>query len=451
MNIDLFNNILETLGGTIVIDTNYRVIYMNDNYAGLFKLDKQYSIGKKIFDIIPNESLSKVLETGKENYEEIFEINGKKIIINRLLLKDYENNIIGAFAFTSVGLRLSGKNLEDRLEFLNKQLLFYKDNYKDSRKAKYNIDQIITKNDSFKKLLELVKKVSGTKSNVLIISDSGTGKELLAHSIHNLSERKNMPFVILNCAAIPENLIESELFGYAEGSFTGAIKGGKKGKIEMAEGGTLFLDEINSMPLNLQSKLLRVIQEKEVQIIGGNIKRIDVRFIFTSNQDLSALVKAGKFREDLYYRINVIQLKIPPLRERKEDIPILVNHFIYKLNDELGLNITGISDDVMELLCSYNWPGNVRELENTVERALNYAVSGQLRLEHFDILNLKINIENKSMNGKFSLKKVREEAEVSAIIKALKICGGNKVEASKILEVDRSVLYDKIKKYGINL
>ncbi|WP_312047536.1 sigma 54-interacting transcriptional regulator, partial [Anaerotignum sp.] len=244
-------------------------------------------------------------------------------------------------------------------------------------------------------------------------------------------------------------LLESELFGYAEGAFTGAMKGGKKGKIEQADGGTLLLDEINSMPFQLQAKLLRVVQEKEIQVIGGKNKEIDVRFVFTTNQDLGEMVKEGKFRDDLYYRINVVELRIPPLRQRKGDISLLVNHFIEKLNEELGSHILGVDQKALHLLESYQWPGNIRELENMIERAFNYANSGELSVEDFERLRLKMNISEMKQEDTFTLRAAREEAEKLAILRALKQTKGNKKKAAELLDIDRSILYDKMRRYTI--
>ncbi len=437
---------LESLGVVVIIDTDSRIIYMTEKYAELFHISKPYPIGKKLSEYVPEEKLSDVIHTGKESVEEFFEHNGKTMVINRLLIRK-DKAILGGVAFTSTSSRLTMKQLENKMSFLNKQVQFYKDNYFENTGTKYNIDQIITQDHELKKLIAFTKRAARTRSAILIQGESGTGKELFAHSVHNLSERAKMPFVILNCAAIPETLLESELFGYAEGAFTGALKGGKKGKIEQADGGTLLLDEINSMSLQLQAKLLRVVQEKEIQIIGGQNKEIDVRFVFTTNQDLAEMVRKGNFREDLYYRINVVELRIPPLRQRHGDIPLLVNHFIEKLNEELGSHITGLDQRALDLLESYQWPGNIRELENMIERAFNYANSGELSIEDFERLRLKINISENRQEHSLTLRAARAEAERLAILRALKQTRGNKKKAAELLDIDRSLLYDKMNKY----
>lgn len=439
---------LESLGVVVVIDTDCRIVYMTEKYAELFDISKPLPIGRRLDEFVPNEGLSEVLYTQQENVEEFFEYEGKTMVINRLLIRD-GNEILGASAFTSTGTRLSLKQLESKMSFLNKQVQFYQQNFIENIGSKYNIDQIITQDEAVQRLIGLTKRVARSRSAVLISGESGTGKELFAHSIHNLSERVHMPFVILNCAAIPENLLESELFGYAEGAFTGASKGGKKGKIEQADGGTLLLDEINSMPLQLQAKLLRVVQEKEIQIIGGKTKEVNVRFVFTSNQDLATLVQEGKFREDLYYRINVVELVIPPLRERHGDIPLLVSHFIDKLNEELGVHVTGVTEEALALLEEYQWAGNIRELQNMIERALNYANSGMLDVSHFDRLRLKMNLTENNRSNSFSIRIAKEEAEKLAIDRALKQTNGNKKMAAELLDIDRTILYSKLKKYNM--
>lgn len=445
---DIAKEFMESLGVVVIIDTQSRIIYMTEKYAELYHISKPYPIGRKLQEFVPNEGLSAVVRTGKECVEEFFEHDGRTMVINRLLIRRGEE-VLGGVAFTSTGSRLTLKQLESKMSFLNKQVQFYRDNYFENTGTKYNIDQIITQDQELKGLIEFTKRAARTRSAVLIHGESGTGKELFAHSIHNLSQRSKMPFVILNCAAIPENLLESELFGYAEGAFTGALKGGKKGKIEQADGGTLLLDEVNSMPLQLQAKLLRVVQEKEIQVVGGKTKEVDVRFVFTTNQDLVEMVKEGKFREDLYYRINVVELRIPPLRQRKGDIPLLVNHFIEKLNEELGSRITGVDQKALDLLESYQWPGNIRELENMIERAFNYSNSGELSVEDFERLRLKISIAEKKLENNFTLRGAREEAEKLAILRALKQTKGNKKKAADLLDIDRSILYDKMKRYNV--
>lgn len=264
-------------------------------------------------------------------------------------------------------------DLSDSLDLFN-----VKDNR--LRKMKYTISDILGESSAIDDLKKRLFHMADSDSTVLIEAETGCGKELVAHAIHNLSKRRKNPMIEINCAAIPENLFEAELFGYEEGSFTGAKRGGKEGKLELAEKGTLFLDEVDKMPYNMQPKLLRVLQEKEFSRIGGKMKKMDVRIIAASNRNLLSLVREGKFREDLYYRLNIIRMSIPPLRERKEDIPILVRQEINEMNRKLNKNINGISPQVMRLFNNYSWPGNVRELKNIIERAMNMCLGNRIEL-----------------------------------------------------------------------
>lgn len=270
-----------------------------------------------------------------------------------------------------------------------------------------------------------------------------------------LSERADNKYVKINCAAIPKELLESELFGYEEGAFSGAQKGGKIGKFELANNGTILLDEIGEMPLSLQSKLLRVLQEQEIERIGSlKTIKLNVRVICSTNQNIEEQVKSGSFREDLYYRINVMELKIPPLRERYEDIPALCSYFIDKLNQTHGLGISEISADTINLFYRYSWPGNIRELEHVMERACFIKGSGHLELGDFDFLSAKISKNNEPdipRNDERTLEDVKIRAEKEKIIKALLEVKGSKTRAAEILGINRSVLYVKLKKYNIEL
>jgi two-component system response regulator PilR (NtrC family) len=320
---------------------------------------------------------------------------------------------------------------------------------------RYKFWNLIGKSPKMQRVYELVEKVSQTKANVLITGESGTGKELVAKAVHFNSARKDRSFVTLNCGAIPENLLESELFGHMKGSFTGAIAN-KRGLLEMAEGGTLFMDEIGELPLALQVKLLRVIQEREFKRVGGieDIK-VDVRIISASNQDLQQKVAHGSFREDLFYRLNVIQIKIPPLRERKEDIPLLVNHFVRKYSADTGKEIEGISPEALELLLGYNFAGNVRELENMIERSITLETTPMIADRHIrSYLNERmiskgipptLEIPEEGMD----LNKVVEDLEKAFILKALEQTDGVKKKAAEILGMNFRAMRYKLAKYDL--
>ena len=310
--------------------------------------------------------------------------------------------------------------------------------------------KIITSNPKMQEVLHLVTRVADLNSTVLISGESGTGKELVARAVHHQGMRGEAPFVAVNCGAIPENLLETEMFGHARGAFTDARQE-RKGLFEEADGGTLFLDEVGELPLSLQVKLLRVLQEGDVRRVGENRSRgVDVRVITATAKDLEEEVRQGNFREDLYYRLNVISLSLPPLRERPEDIDLLVRHFIQKNNTRLGKQIQGMDDDAQRLLSQYHWPGNVRELENAVEQAM-VLTDGPLVLPQ--ALSLKITEPPVSVHlpgeEEYSVKKATQALEEHLIRKALKTTNGNRTRAAKLLEISlRSLLY-KIKAYRI--
>lgn len=327
--------------------------------------------------------------------------------------------------------------------------------------AKYTFDDIVGYNKLIIAAIEKAKIAADTPATVILRGESGTGKELFAHAIHNLSKRKFNQFVRVNCAALSENLLESELFGYEEGAFTGARKGGKIGLFEQASGGTIFLDEIGDISLSTQIKLLRVLQEKEVVRVGGTKPiSIDVRIIAATNMNLEEAIKDGRFREDLYYRINVIPIVIPALRQRKDDINILVHHFINIFNQEYGRSILDISDSAIEALKGYDWPGNVRELENIIGRSIINMTHNEniIQVAHLPKLNSRYEGDNHELDSyiksnkqyrDITLEEASIEAEKRAIISALNKYNNNKTQTAKVLNISIRTLYYKIEKYNI--
>ena len=308
---------------------------------------------------------------------------------------------------------------------------------------KYNFDKIIGEDDNFIKIVEYAKKIADSNSTVLIMGESGTGKELFAQSIHNYSLRNNAPLIAINCGAIPEQLIESELFGYEDGAFTGAKKGGNPGKFELANGGTILLDEIGEMPLDMQVKLLRVLEEGFITRLGGQKPiPVDVRIIASTNKDLEREVETGKFRKDLYYRLNVLPLYVPPLRERKSDIKILTEYLMDKISKDLNKNKVIITEENLSLMERYDWPGNIRELQNIVELIINMEVFATYYfVKRGQYMNDNINDNNLDM----------ESMEKEHLIRIIKKCNGNITHTADVLGIRRNTLYSKIKKYNINI
>jgi sigma-54 dependent transcriptional regulator, acetoin dehydrogenase operon transcriptional activator AcoR len=378
-------------------------------------------------------------------------IHGWYEIIERLKLKDtfidedvYVNTAVNKLQLTLTAYPIYGLSLE--IEEVT--LVFYE--LKKSRKlagkilsgqAVYTFDKIIGVNEKFKKLIDYAKKITDSKSTVLITGESGTGKEIFAQAIHNHSKRKEEPFIAVNCGAIPRTLIESELFGYEDGAFTGAKKGGNAGKFEIAEGGTIFLDEIGEMPSDMQIRLLRVIEEGVINRIGSSKQiNIDVRIMAATNKDLKHEVERGNFRKDLYYRLNVLPLHLPPLRERRDDIPELVNYYMRKTSRKLNKHSVDISEEYMNYLKNYDWPGNIRELENVIELIVN---SEAIKTNLWNEI-----AEEQTTTGMYTSLTL-DQMEKHHIIEVIKETKGNMTLAAKILDIARSSLYRKIEKYNI--
>ncbi len=316
----------------------------------------------------------------------------------------------------------------------------------------YKFHNMVTRSKAMQSLFQMADKAAQYKTTVLILGDSGTGKELIARGIHYSSDRAEKPLVPVNCGGIPENLLESELFGHKKGAFTGADRN-KNGLFQEAEGGTIFLDEIGELPLSLQVKLLRVLQENEVRSIGDSKSRhIDVRVLAATAKDLEEEVEKGTFRQDLYYRLNVMTIKLPPLRDRTEDIPLLCKRFIDQFNEILDKNISGLAPDAMSRLLEYSWPGNVRELENSIERAMVIAEDSLLLPEHFPAAVMANTGSEPSgiLNG-LSLKEAQKVMEKKLITRALEKTGGNRTQAARLLEISHPSLLTKIKAYHIDL
>ena len=313
--------------------------------------------------------------------------------------------------------------------------------------GRFDIGQIVGKSPAIEEVFEMIRKVAPTKSNVLITGESGTGKELVARAIHSLSSQKNKRFLAINCSAIPETLLESELFGHVKGSFTSAVQD-KKGLFECAKGGTLFLDEIGHMPMSCEVKLLRAVEHKQIIPVGSTEPiDIDTRLIAATNKDLIKEIKEGRFREDLYYRMNVVGIHLPPLRERKEDIPLLVEHIIKKYNAEMGKHCTGVSNEVMRLFMDYEWKGNIREMQNVIERAIIFAEDDTIKMSDIGSLGYhSVALSEENQN----LQTAVRAYEKDHICRVLKKYGWNKVEAAKALNVGLSSLYRKIDELAIN-
>lgn len=449
-SIEMLEDILNfAYEGYVLVDPEGRIVKMN--YEKLLGIKEEEAIGKPVQDVIENTRMHIVVKTGKKEIRDVQRIQGHDMITNRIpIIK--ENKIIGAVGTVLFKDISEVKELAHQLLDLQSKINKYKGEIERIEGTKYSFDSIITRNPKMEYLKKVGRRAAETNSTVLITGESGTGKELFAHAIHRASYRSNEPFIAINCAAIPKDLLESELFGYDWGAFTGARREGKRGKFEQALGGTIFLDEIGDMPLEMQAKILRVLESKEFERIGGNKKiAFDARVIAATNENLEEAVKKGKFREDLYYRLNVVSIDIPPLRERKEDIEPLANNILDFLLKEMQLGEKEIPKETMNILKRYNWPGNVRELRNVLERAVNLSTGKYILPEHLPerLINGISHIAG-SMEDIPLLKDVVAEAEIEAIKKALILTHGNKSLAAEKLGIHRTALYKKIDKYKLD-
>jgi PAS domain S-box-containing protein len=433
--------IIESINdGLVILDKEGKITHLNSIAGGILGKEPPDAIGEPINKLIKtNFSLFDILNNRKGYLEKEITITpfGSKesfqYLLTEKLVEDYEGK--------SQGIMALFKEMRKVHRLVGGII---------GAKARFNFSDIIGSNEKLKRAVNLAKTASVSSCKILLQGENGTGKEIFAQAIHNNSNRRDKPFIAINCAAIPRDLVESELFGYEEGAFTGAKRGGRPGKFELAEGGTLFLDEIESMPLESQPKLLRVIESNQLMRIGGNkIITTDTRIISSTNQDLLLAVKKGNFREDLLYRINTVTIDIPPLRERKDDIPILTKYICNKIGRRINKNNIEIDKKVLEVLCEYNWPGNIRELENALESAIILSKNNKITIEV-----IPENIKPFKSND-LDIKEDREansliDIEKEVIFKVLKEVKGNITKASRVLGIDRSTLYRKIKRFKIS-
>jgi len=442
----LLDNPYESL---ILVDEHGIVRFISQSNEGFSSIALKDSVGRHISEVRPQTRMTRVLKTGKAEIGRSMLLNNKIRVVARIpLFKD--GRIIGAMGKLMFMDPKKMKQLYDQINCLKNQIDYYKNELNQSYGISYTFKNIIGKSPAITRCKELAQKAAESDASVLITGESGTGKELFAHSIHQISQRRKYHFVRVNSAAIPSELIESELFGYEPGAFTGANKKGKAGKFELADQGTIFLDEIGDMPPLLQVKLMRVLQEKEVERLGGKPQKVDFRVISATNCNLKKMVEEKKFRLDLYYRLNVFVITLPPLREIKEDIPEIFHHFLKELNQGNRKGVVSVSDQAMSALKDYAWPGNFRELKNITERSLILCKNGRIEMNDLPISVLEE--PNMLIQGELvgtSLKEIIQNTEKRAIMHALQQAKNNRIIASSLLKIHRTGLYQKMKKYGI--
>ena len=435
----------------MILKKDYEVFLAKDAEEAFSQIKAQFPDVILLDIILPGLDGLRVLERIKQNDPDIIVImitatNTAKTAVEAMKLGAY-HYVTKPFDNEELRLIIS-RSLSEKA--LKQELIFRREEMDKS----FDFENIIHKSSVMKDIFKVVKQIADSKSTALIMGESGTGKELISRAIHYNSNRKNYPFVTINCAAIPETLIESELFGHEKGAFTNAIEK-KLGRFEVAHQGTLFLDEIGELSLATQAKILRFLEEKEFNRVGGSKTiKVDVRLITATNKDLNQLIKKGSFREDLYYRINVVPIVIPPLRDRKEDIPLLIDHFINKFNVENNKNVKGFNKEAIALMMQYEWPGNVRELENLVERVIALTSGEYIQLSELPLSfkNIpKINgFKESVLDGKVSFIQAEEEFEREVILDALKRTNHIQSHAAEILGISRRILKYKMDKLGIS-
>ncbi|KEI78590.1 ATPase AAA [Clostridium botulinum A2 117] len=434
------NTIVDSISsGIYVVDFRGKIKTINKAACNILGIEDKDVLDKNVENILPNwHHIFERIKNGKP-YED------KEAVLNDKLIKGRYNVSATPIQIENkiIGMVIVFKEIKTVLDLVNKY---------SGMRAVYNFEDIIGESKEIKKVINYAKSISSSPSTVLIEGESGTGKELLAQSIHNYGDRRENSFIALNCGAIPKSLIESELFGYEDGAFTGARRGGHAGKFELANGGTLFLDEIGEMPLDMQVSLLRVLQEGYVTRVGGDkIIPVDVRIIAATNKDLKKEVEKGTFRQDLYYRLSVIPIKLPPIRERKGDLPILIKYFFRIKSIKLNKPMPHIKEDIYHNMLQYNWPGNIRELENFIENIVNLRGDSSFILEE-DFKNIEDNHNFHENNiGLLYSNKIRtlEEIEKEAIINTVNEYNRNMSQSAKALGITRATLYSKLKKYNI--
>jgi len=443
--------------GAIVTDAEGYITYFNEPYGKFLNINPEDQIGRHCTDVVENTRMHIVAKTGSPEINDSQLIQGQNMVVQRIPIKQNDKVIAvyGQVMFRDVK---DVAKLARKLSLLESKIKQYAKELITLRSTHYTFDSIVGVSSAITSLKREALKAAANSFPVFITGESGTGKELFAQAIHHASPRRIYPLVHINCSTIPRELVESELFGYSKGAFTGASSRGKPGKFELADHGTILLDEIGDMPLEMQPKLLRVLEEKEFSRVGGtSVIRSDFRLITATNQNLQEMVPEKRFRLDLFYRLNVIPLYIPPLHERRDDIIPLAKHLLKRLAEEATLPEVLIDPEVEDALKNHDWPGNVRELQNVIERALSSLEGDVIYVRDLPFYLHRKPYEIKSDQGastdtnRLSLKSVHGEAEKNAILHALDTTGNNKKKAADILGIHRTLLYKKMRKYNIPL
>jgi len=439
--------------GVVLCDAEGFIRYMNATYGKIYNIDVRGAIGCHITDYFTNAQIPRVAKSGKPDVGVRFSWKNQEMILHRNpILEDGKVKwVMAEVIFRDID---ELKELAKKMHLLEQKVDYYKQKIRNIPSTRFTLEDIKGKSPGMKALEREAKRFAGSSQPVLILGESGTGKEMLAQGIHSAGPRANELFVGVNCASIPKDLLESELFGYEGGAFTGARREGKIGKFELADNGTIFLDEIGDLPLEMQAKVLRVIEYKEIERIAGSKPTFcNFRLIAATNKNLEELVERGRFREELYFRLNVLVLRIPPLRERIQDIPDLCQHFLKTAADLPAGSRIALGPEVKRLFRDYSWPGNVRELQNVINSSINSLEPDQTTIEirHIPKYLLKeVLFKPRAVETPpYSLRRFKEACEKEAIRNVLDFSKKNKVKASKLLGISRNALYKKMRKYKL--
>jgi len=449
--LEMYKLIFESIyNGIMVTDAEGYITHFNKPYGKFLGMNPEAQIGKHCVEVVENTRMHIIAKTGKAEINQVQRIQGQNMVVQRIPIKK-EGKVIAVFGQVMFKDVRDVGRLAKNLSLLESKVKLYEEELINLRSTKYTFDSIIGISKTTRYLKKEALIASTNQFPVLISGESGTGKELFAQSIHHASPRKLYPFVRINCAAIPKDLLESELFGYEKGAFTGARTGGKPGKFELAQNGTIFLDEIGDLPLEMQPKLLRVLEEKEFERVGGNkLIRSDFRLIAATNQNLEEMVDNGRFRKDLFYRLSVIPIHITPLRKRRSDIIPLARHLLQNLAQEATMSGIRLDKSTEGMLRKYDWPGNVRELSNVLERALSSIDNDMIEIKDLPFYLTRGQQQSMKTNQS-SIKEAQIAAEKEAILFALAETNYNKAKASGLLGIHRTLLYKKMNKYSIAL
>ncbi|HET7730586.1 MAG TPA: sigma 54-interacting transcriptional regulator [Usitatibacter sp.] len=443
----LFEGLDQMCEGAIVVDRDARIAWMSDKYAAKLRLAcAADAVGKVVEDVIPNSLMREIVRTGEPMMLDIMQFGDESFVVMRVPIKDERGRVIGAAGFMLFDRLQHLQPMVSKFQRLETQLAQFRKSLAEERRCKYTFSNFIGGSPPAMEAKRQARRAAQVDTTVLLLGETGTGKEVLAQAIHSASPRAHGPFIAVNVAAIPDTLLEAEFFGASPGAYTGADRRGRDGKFVLANGGTLFLDEVGDMPMATQAKLLRVLQEKEVEPLGSNrVAKVDVRVIAASSVDLRQMVSMGRFRSDLYYRLSVLPIELPPLRERIDDIEALADHILEDIAHRSGRPQRELTPTALTALSAYSWPGNIRELRNVLEQVSLNSDNPRLSAEEFTLVLPRV-ASGTRLGDRPTLKlaDVVADAERSAIRSALAAAEGKKILAAELLGISRATLYQKL-------